>query len=93
VARDIDETIIIEIAAENPPRKTITVNTLLSNWGINRNRCLNYGLCLQKNIAPAIGKTKGWKVAGTTEKPNGCSDVGFFIVLDNRSVELSWQGK
>jgi hypothetical protein len=29
VARDIDETIIIEIAAENPPRKTITV-TLLS---------------------------------------------------------------
>ena len=36
VASAIDETIIIEIAAENPPKNTKTVNTLLlKNCGIN----------------------------------------------------------
>jgi hypothetical protein len=37
VERNIEETIIIEIAAENTPRKTIIVNTVLSNsWGISK---------------------------------------------------------
>ena len=37
VANAIDETIIIEIAAENPPRKTKTVSMLLlKNCGINK---------------------------------------------------------
>jgi hypothetical protein len=36
VANAIDETIIIEMAAENPPRKTKTVRALLlKNCGIN----------------------------------------------------------
>ena len=36
VANAIDETIIIEMAAENPPRKTKTVRVLLlKNCGIN----------------------------------------------------------
>jgi hypothetical protein len=42
----------------------------------------HYGLCLQKNITAQTIGTKGWKVAGTTEKRN-VSDVAFFIVLDN----------
>jgi hypothetical protein len=59
VARDIDETIIIEIAAENPPRKTITVNTLLSNNEESAvNRCLHYGL-FQKNITAQAEYKKG----------------------------------
>jgi hypothetical protein len=37
VDKPIDETTIIEIAAENPPRKTKTVKILLSNnCGINK---------------------------------------------------------
>jgi hypothetical protein len=37
VDKDMDETIIIEMAAENPPKNTKTVRALLSkNCGINR---------------------------------------------------------
>ena len=37
VAKAIEETIIIEIAAENPPRNTKTVSVLLlKNCGINK---------------------------------------------------------
>jgi coproporphyrinogen III oxidase-like Fe-S oxidoreductase len=59
VDKDMDETIIIEMAAENPPKNTKTVRALLSKklW-INR-----IGICIQtfsfKRMLPqAIGKTK-----------------------------------
>jgi hypothetical protein len=47
-----------KIAAENPPRKTITVNTLLSTEESTVNR-YHYGLCLQKNITAQTIGTKG----------------------------------
>jgi hypothetical protein len=44
----MDETMIIDIAAENPPRNTKTVRKLLlKNCGINRNRYLSLNLSLQ----------------------------------------------
>jgi hypothetical protein len=43
----MDETMIIDIAAENPPRNTKTVRKLLKNCGINKNRCLSLNLSLQ----------------------------------------------
>ena len=39
VDKPIDETTIIDIAAENPPRNTNTVKVLLlNNFGINNNK-------------------------------------------------------
>jgi hypothetical protein len=57
-----DETIIIEIAAENPPRKTITVNTLLSKTVESiRNRYLNYGLSFKRILPLNYWKNKRLK--------------------------------
>jgi hypothetical protein len=53
-----------------------------------------YVFAFKRILPPQAIENKRLKSAvGTTEKPNGCSDVAFFIVLDNRSVELSWQRK
>jgi hypothetical protein len=88
---DMMETIIIEMAAENPPKNTKTVRALLSkNCGINRNRYLHSDL--QKDVAaPSNWEDENIK----SNKYNGkASAVRIcFRIFNNCSMKLSGKRK
>jgi hypothetical protein len=69
VDKDMDETIIIEMAAENPPKNQNGQGVIVKNVWINRERYLHSDLFLQKDVAAPTGKTKILKVIIQWEKP------------------------
>jgi hypothetical protein len=91
VDKDMDETIIIEMAAENPPKNTKTVRALLSKIvGLIGNRYLHSDLFLQKDVAaPSNWEDENIK----SNKYNGKAIVLFeyvFYYFQQLQYEIVW---
>jgi hypothetical protein len=91
VDKDMDETIIIEMAAENPPKNTKTVRALLSkNCGLIGNRYLHSDLSFKRMLPPqAIGKTKILKVINTMGKAIVLFEY-VFSLFSTLQYEIVW---
>jgi hypothetical protein len=92
VDKDMDETIIIEMAAENPPKTLKRSGRYCQKIVVLiGNRYLHSDLFLQKDVAaPTIGKTKILKVINTMGKAIVLFEYVFRYYFQQLQYEIVW---
>jgi hypothetical protein len=91
VDKDMDETIIIEMAAENPPKTLNGQGVIVKNCGINRNRYLHSDLFLQKDVAaPSNWEDENIKSNKYNGKSHSAVRICFRYYFQQLQYEIVW---